>query len=81
MSAVILDLEMPERNGIETAQWIREFEKRRGGKKQPVAILGLTGHEDSEIKAQCISAGMNVVLSKPIQKCDVLAALKELAGV
>ena len=68
---------MPLRNGIETAQWIRNFEKVR--KKRPVFIIGLTGHEEDEIRALCIKAGMNIVLLKPINKNDLARVMKEFS--
>lgn len=72
---VFLDLEMPEKNGIETAIWIRDCEKLKHLKNVP--IIGLTGHEEEEIKKACLDSGMNRVLSKPIKKEDILSALKE----
>lgn len=76
VSAVILDLEMPERNGAETARWIRSYEDARGARRVP--ILGITGHESEEIEMMCINAGMDKVLSKPINKREVLETLKNL---
>jgi CheY-like chemotaxis protein len=76
ISVVILDVEMPERNGVETATWIREYEKKY--RKRNVPIVGLTGHENEEVKNDCLSAGMNEVLSKPISMKDILLTLKRL---
>lgn len=78
VSVVILDVEMPERNGIETATWIRVYEKEN--RKKNVPIVGLTGHESEEIKNNCISAGMNEVLTKPISMKDLLITLKRLTN-
>ncbi len=74
---MILDLEMPERNGMDTAIWIRDCEKLRHRRNVP--IIGLTGHESEEIKRMCIDSGMNIVLTKPIMKADVIAVLKMYA--
>jgi two-component system sensor histidine kinase RpfC len=76
---IILDLEMPERNGIETALWIRSFEKGLGGKKG-TPIIGLTGHDDEEIKKSCLDAGMNMVLTKPINMKNLLAHLNKFSA-
>lgn len=70
---------MPERNGIEATIWIRNFEKEKKCKVLP--IIGLTGHEDPQIKKSCIEAGMNKVLSKPIKMTDVLDILKIYTGI
>ncbi len=73
---MILDVEMPERNGVETAAWIRNFELSK--QKRGVPIIGLTGHESDSIKDVCLSAGMNKVLTKPIKKADALKVLGAL---
>ena len=65
---------MPERNGIETAEWIRNFEVIK--QKRSVPIMGLTGHESASIKEICMTAGMNKVLTKPISRVDALNAVK-----
>ena len=75
-SLVILDVEMPERNGIETAEWIRQFEKKKH--KRNVLIIGMTGHDDEETKQACIQSGMNQVLTKPISRNTVLEVLKKV---
>lgn len=76
ISIVILDFEMPERNGPETAQWIRNYETSKQKKRVP--IIGLTGHESFEVKEICIKAGMDQVLTKPINKAELVKMLKEL---
>lgn len=48
MKIVFLDVEMPDRNGIDTAIWIRDCEKLKHLSSVP--IIGLTGHENEEIK-------------------------------
>eukprot|EP00826_Nyctotherus_ovalis_P059639 TRINITY_DN830_c0_g6_i1.p1 TRINITY_DN830_c0_g6~~TRINITY_DN830_c0_g6_i1.p1 ORF type:complete len:125 (-),score=38.90 TRINITY_DN830_c0_g6_i1:28-402(-) len=76
VGVVLLDLEMPERNGIETAKWIRNYELEERQRRVP--IIGITGHESDEVRSMCISAGMDKVLSKPINKREVLEVLKNL---
>ena len=67
---------MPERNGPETAKWIRNFEFEKHMKKVP--IIALTGHESEDIKLKCFNAGMDLILTKPIKKSEVLSALKNI---
>jgi len=76
VSAIILDLEMPERNGIETAQWIRNYECSMQGQRVP--IIGLTGHKKEAVNKRCLNAGMDVVLCKPIKKTEALKTLNKL---
>ncbi len=73
---MVLDVEMPERNGPATAAWIRNYELTK--QRRNVPIIGLTGHDSADIKEMCISAGMNQVLTKPIKKADALSVLDAL---
>ena len=75
-SLIILDLEMPKRDGPESAKWIRNHEMSKQKKRVP--IIGLTGHESIEMKNKCLEAGMDKVLSKPISKADILNTIKSL---
>jgi len=59
---VITDIGLPDFSGIELTQRIRDYEKKMH--KDPVAIIGLSGHETK--KLECIAAGMNNLLIKPI---------------
>jgi CheY-like chemotaxis protein len=72
---IFLDYDMPERNGIEAASCIRELEQKMRSREVP--IIGLSGFDSQHLQASCLEAGMNQVLSKPIKKADVVAALKK----
>jgi HPt (histidine-containing phosphotransfer) domain-containing protein len=54
---------MPELDGYETTQRIREYEKSSGNK--PVPILALTANAIAGDREKCLAAGMNDYLSKP----------------
>ncbi|MTI30764.1 ATP-binding protein, partial [Xanthovirga aplysinae] len=72
---IIMDLEMPQMNGLETCQYIR---KHFSPPKSGIPILGLTAHRLQEKKELCLKAGMNDCIGKPIiskilrQKIDFL---------
>lgn len=61
---------MPYLNGIEMSSKIRSFEKVNESKNY-VTIIGLTGHDSSEIKEGGISSGMNMVICKPSTIHDI----------
>jgi len=61
VDAVLLDLQMPEMDGFQTARAIRA---RQGCAELP--IVALTAHALDEIRAECFSAGMNDHLAKPV---------------
>lgn len=76
--AIVLDFEMPCMSGPEAAKAIREYEKKIKRNKTP--IIGLTGHESSDVKQEAIQAGMDMVKTKPLRKQDILELLKSYGG-
>jgi PAS domain S-box-containing protein len=70
---ILMDLQMPEMNGLEATQAIRKREPDRG---QRASIIALTAHAQSEVRANCIKAGMDMVLVKPIKSKDLYAAIE-----
>lgn len=62
--AILMDCEMPVLDGMETSRRIREMERLAGNRHTP--IIALTAHVSSETQAQCIDAGMDDYLRKPL---------------
>ena len=60
---ILMDVSMPEMNGLEATQAIRELEKATGGH---VPIVGLTAHALKGDREMCIEAGMDDYVPKPI---------------
>ncbi len=69
---ILMDLEMPVLNGIETTQKIRNEEI--GGHSKNIPIIALTAHALADSKEQCDAVGMNGFVTKPIR-------LKELSDL
>ena len=59
---ILLDVGLPDISGIEVTKLIREFSDV---KKANVPIVALTGHAGDEKRQECLSAGMQDVLTKP----------------
>ena len=72
---ILMDVQMPELDGFETTRRIRQREAFRGGH---VPILGLTAHAREEDRANCLAAGMDDYLSKPLVPKDFYRVVDEL---
>lgn len=62
---LFMDVGLPDMNGNEVTQEIRRWEALL---EKHIPIVGLTAHVDTDNKQQCIEAGMDAVLSKPLLK-------------
>lgn len=72
---ILMDVEMPEMDGISATRAIRAQEK---GVKPPTPIVALTGHEAQDMTQACLSAGMNACLTKPIHQETLRRLMLEL---
>ncbi len=71
---ILLDLHMPELDGISTLQEIRAG--RVGPRAQAMWISALTADARDEQKARALAAGVNDYLVKPVQQADIEAAFE-----
>ena len=69
---LLTDCQMPRMGGYEMTRLIREREKVTGAH---LAIIAITASAMAQDKAQCIAAGMDGYLSKPIQMMAIREAL------
>ncbi|WP_158965144.1 hybrid sensor histidine kinase/response regulator [Chachezhania sediminis] len=67
---VFMDMSMPVMSGIEATKQIRA-----GGGPQP-AIVALTANAFACDRAECLEAGMDAFLSKPVRKAELFAAIR-----
>lgn len=76
---VLMDVSMPEMNGLEAAQTIRSIEEERGGGCH-VPIIGVTAHALNGDRERCLEAGMDDYLSKPISPRTLLEKIERWSG-
>lgn len=72
--AVIIDLKMPQMNGIETTRQIRRFV----GADVPIIILSAYDLEEYEAEAKVVKA--NGFITKPLYKSKLLQVLRSFLG-
>jgi len=76
--AILLDIEMPEMDGLQTCRKIREHES---GSAKLIPIIALTGCTDPDDRKAHSEAGMNGTLAKPIDIKTINRSLQEYIEV
>src|SRR5262245_59894132 len=92
-----MDSQMPEMDGFEATRAIRDFEKRvseRRANPSPnssfsltrsnkgrIPIIALTANAMRDDQQQCLDAGMDAYVTKPVRLEQLLAAIEKVAGV
>jgi CheY-like chemotaxis protein len=69
-SLILMDIQMPEMDGLEATRIIRQ---QLSAEEQP-RIIAVTAHALSYSREMCLDAGMDDYIAKPIQK-DELAEI------
>jgi CheY-like chemotaxis protein len=75
---ILMDLRMPEMDGLEATRAIRLLERERGWKAVPV--IALTANAQPQDVEKTSQAGCNAHLAKPVSKADLLRTLAEHCG-
>ncbi len=77
---VLMDVIMPEMNGLTATKRIRSLEADLG-RSSALPILALTANAHAEDREACLAAGMNGYLAKPFDQSDLEEAIAELASI
>jgi two-component system, sensor histidine kinase and response regulator len=70
---VLMDIQMPEMDGMEATKAIRVREKNSG---RHVPIIAITAHAMRGDKEKCLASGMDGYISKPIQPSEMFAEIE-----
>jgi PAS domain S-box-containing protein len=71
---VLMDIQMPNLDGIATTREIRKREQEVSAQK-PLPVIGLSAYTNAEDKDNAIEAGMNDYITKPYKSEDILAKI------
>jgi two-component system sensor histidine kinase/response regulator len=69
---VLMDVQMPEMDGIEATRRIRNEESSTGAH---IPIIAITAHAMKGDRERCLEAGMDGYISKPINKTALLSVI------
>ncbi|MFP4540313.1 MAG: response regulator [Opitutales bacterium] len=80
--AIFMDCQMPEMDGIDATLEIRRWELSRspGKAPRPVPIIAVTAGAANASREECLEAGMNDYLLKPIRVSEFVGALARWCG-
>jgi CheY-like chemotaxis protein len=75
--AVLMDVQMPEMDGLEATQLIRQAESESGSKRR-TPVIALTAHAMAGDEQVCLRAGMDGYLSKPLDSQTLADTLRRI---
>ncbi|MBF0395544.1 MAG: response regulator [Desulfobacterales bacterium] len=64
---ILMDIQLPDINGYEVTQKIRNMEKSKQTLKEYTTIIAMTGSTTLEDKNKCLDSGMDDYTTKPIE--------------
>jgi len=73
---VLMDVQMPDMDGLEATALIREWEKNRG---RHTPIVALTAHSMKGDRDRCLAAGMDTYVTKPFDAARLIEVVESTA--
>jgi signal transduction histidine kinase/ligand-binding sensor domain-containing protein/DNA-binding response OmpR family regulator len=70
---VLMDVQMPELDGLEACRMLRESEKGTG---RHMPVIAMTAHAMKGDRERCLESGMDGYVSKPVQVDELLRAIE-----
>jgi CheY-like chemotaxis protein len=73
---VLMDVQMPDMDGLEATALIREWEKNR---ERRTPIVALTAHSMKGDRDRCLAAGMDTYVTKPFDAAKLIEVVESSA--
>ena len=73
---VLMDVQMPELDGLDATPALRERERTTG--RPRLAVIAMTAHAMPGDRERCLAAGMDSYISKPIRSRDLFAVIAQV---
>jgi PAS domain S-box-containing protein len=73
---ILMDIQMPEMDGLEATATIREREKATG---EHIPIVAMTAHAMKGDRERCLDAGMDAYVSKPVRAGELFETIETVA--
>ena len=77
--AVLMDIEMPELDGLEATRKIRQWETSAG--REGIPIVAMSAHVGDEERERATAAGMSAYLAKPVRAEELFDLLDSLLPI
>jgi signal transduction histidine kinase/DNA-binding response OmpR family regulator len=82
---VLMDIQMPEMDGLEASRHIRAIEQKvsesQVANSMPIAIIAMTANAMQGDRELCLEAGMNDYVSKPVRIEELAIALSKCHSI
>ena len=75
---ILMDVQLPEMDGLETTAAVRRKELDAG---RSTPIIALTANAGKREREECLLAGMNGYLSKPVDPEELYRVIERFTGV
>ena len=78
---ILMDVQMPEMDGLEATGRIRELEQQNklsSESRSPIPIVAMTAHAMKGDRQRCLDAGMDGYVSKPIRVAELYSAIEQV---
>ena len=72
---ILMDVRMPEMDGLEAIRQIRTHEQAQGLDRTPIVVI--SANTSAEDVRDCVEAGADGHIAKPVARMDVLGAVSE----